>query len=119
MEFVPWCGILHGGARKGSPGVPGDVWGLIYSLRPERLGKPAPLLPEVPFHCPLSRHQCTDDVDLLGPPFADVARDMRVVPPQPGVIPLSTSGIPQMARSVAMTKSQAMVISNPPPTVHP
>ena len=41
---------------------------------------------------------------------------MRVVPPHPGVIPLSISGMPHTARSVAMTKSEAMVISSPPPT---
>jgi hypothetical protein len=45
-----------------------------------------------------------------------ISRDIRVVPPQPGVMPTSTSGMPQRARSVAITKSQAIVISSPPPT---
>ena len=34
-------------------------------------------------------------------------------------MPTSTSGIPQRARAVATTKSQAMVISKPPPTANP
>ncbi len=41
---------------------------------------------------------------------------MRVVPPQPGVMPQSTSGMPQRERSVQITKSQAIVTSRPPPT---
>ena len=41
------------------------------------------------------------------------------MPPQPGVMPESTSGMPQIARSVAITKSQAIVISRPPPTAYP
>jgi hypothetical protein len=45
-----------------------------------------------------------------------IRRVIRVVPPQPGVMPESTSGMPQTARSVAITKSQAIVISRPPPT---
>lgn len=48
-----------------------------------------------------------------------ISRAMRVVPPQPGVMPTSTSGIPQSARRVAATKSQAIVISSPPPTAKP
>ena len=44
---------------------------------------------------------------------------MRVVPPQPGVMALSTSGMPQRQLSAIMARSQAMVISSPPPSTKP
>ena len=60
--------------------------------------------------------QGTEQVDLFGRPMSRV---MRVVPPQPGVMPTSTSGIPHRADAAATTKSHAIVISSPPPTACP
>ena len=47
------------------------------------------------------------------------ARMRRCVPPQPGMVPMVTSGCPNTAFSPAMMMSHIMASSQPPPSAKP
>jgi len=50
---------------------------------------------------------------------APIARVSRCVPPAPGMIPILISGCPKTASLPAMSMSQAIASSQPPPSAYP
>ena len=50
---------------------------------------------------------------------APIAFTSRTVPPELGMMPISTSGSPNIAAESAIRKSHASASSNPPPRHHP